>query len=128
MKKQVLIPLVVGVTLLTVFLIAGTGNNVQVSAKQIRGEVATAPTGVGVTVSKADKSITRIDLNKGNVVFLTGEVNFTTTDVAREIRDHSRANKPTYLLIDSPGGSVTEGMKVITAIQESVTPVYTVCT
>ena len=35
--------------------------------------------------------------------------------------------KPIYLYISSPGGSVYDGLGLISAIQTSITPIYTVC-
>lgn len=34
---------------------------------------------------------------------------------------------PIYLLINSPGGSVIGGAQIVTAVQESKSPVYTIC-
>lgn len=69
-----------------------------------------------------------IDLNKGHTVYLTSQVN---TESAKQVIDGifegNKKNKPIYLLIDSPGGSVFDGARIISAIQASRNPVYTVC-
>lgn len=71
-----------------------------------------------------------IDLKKGTAVFLTDEVTAETSNkVIDGIREanHNKPGAPIYLFLDSPGGSVLDGARVISAIQASKAPVYTVC-
>lgn len=73
--------------------------------------------------------IKRIDLTKANVTYLTTEVNAMSVDVV--INDingfNAKNNKPIYLLLDTPGGSVIDGGRLISTIQASKNPVYAVC-
>jgi ATP-dependent Clp protease protease subunit len=71
-----------------------------------------------------------IDIKKGTALFLTEEVTAESSNkVIDGIRDanHKKPGQPIYLLLDSPGGSVLDGARVISAIQASKAPVYTVC-
>lgn len=83
-----------------------------------------------VTVSKEIKStnikVKKLDLRNADVVMLTDEVNFLTTNaVIKEIeRFNEEGSKGIYLLLDSPGGSVLDGAKIISTIQASRAPVY----
>lgn len=74
------------------------------------------------------KNIQHLKPNKASVVVLAGPVGPDTLEVAKAIIANSEANRPTYLVIDSPGGSVFDGAQVISAIEASKTPVYTICT
>jgi ATP-dependent Clp protease protease subunit len=71
-----------------------------------------------------------ISLTADNSVFLTTEVNGDSSQAV--VNDISISNKrntndPIYLLIDSPGGEVVSGSQIISAIEASHRPVYTVC-
>ena len=81
-------------------------------------------------VSVAKKHIRLISLKANQVLRLKGEVG---VNVESLIVDLNRLNKDShvksiYLLIDSPGGSVLDGAKFVSAIEASPKPVYTVCT
>jgi ATP-dependent Clp protease, protease subunit len=70
-----------------------------------------------------------LDISKGNVVLLFDEVTTETVNAAIEsIRKFNQTStKPIYLLLDSPGGSVIDGARLISTIQASKLPVNTVC-
>lgn len=82
------------------------------------------------TFSDKNVKIHDLNINKGHVVFLTTEVNANTADVViQQIKEANRSfpEKPVYLFLDSPGGSVIDGARIISAMQSSKVPVYTVC-
>lgn len=88
------------------------------------------PVNVVDPVSTKAVKVTGVDWNKGTVVFFTTEVTTETADNAiRQIREANtkKPGKPIYLMLDSPGGSVIDGGRIISAMQASPAPVYTVC-
>lgn len=75
-----------------------------------------------------NKTITRYE-TKGREVWLNTQV---TPDSAKAVVNELKAlekesNKPIFLLLDSPGGSVYDGNLVASQIEASKAPVYTVC-
>jgi ATP-dependent Clp protease protease subunit len=91
------------------------------------------PTAIAPTAPKIQQKvleITNLNLKKGSVIVLADEVNFDTANaVIKGIRDANAksTSKPIYLLLDSPGGSVIDGARIISEMQASQAPVYTVC-
>lgn len=74
------------------------------------------------------KELLKITPSKDRIVFLSGEVGANSLQVAQQIASLSaKSNDAIYLLIDSPGGSVMDGAMIISAIEASKAPVYTVC-
>lgn len=86
----------------------------------------------GLLFSLACSSTTKKDddynFSKDDVVTLYGTVNATTAasviDQLKKIQDKS--TKPIYFFIDSPGGEVFQGTKIIDAMLASKRPIYTV--
>lgn len=79
-----------------------------------------------------NKQLKVIDLNlkRGTVVMLNTDVNTQSANAVIEgIRSANKNSpgRPIFLLIDSPGGSVLDGARMISAMQASKAPVYTVC-
>lgn len=68
-----------------------------------------------------------IDLKNEMVILLYGPIGEQTLAVAESIKKAARESKPIWLLIDSPGGSVTVGGQILTAVQSSGVDVNTVC-
>ena len=69
-------------------------------------------------------------LLEDRIVFLTGEIDFRTANsvVAQLIYLESKdPNKDIYLYINSPGGSVTDGMAIYDTIQYIKCDVNTIC-
>lgn len=74
--------------------------------------------------------VTNLDLKRGTVVLLATQVSTkSANDVIESIREANSKSpgKPIFLLLDSPGGSVIDGARIISAMQASKSPVYTVC-
>lgn len=89
-----------------------------------------SPTAMPVKEPSKPLKVEELDLRKGNVVLLVDDVNVRSADaVIEDIRaaNKKRSSQPIYLLLDSPGGSVLDGRRIITAIKESRNKVYTVC-
>ena len=67
-------------------------------------------------------------LNKNRYILLYDEINNVSSDIvvsklrAMDIINH----KPIYLEINSPGGSVSDGMSIINAMEHIKSPVYTI--
>lgn len=71
--------------------------------------------------------IRTIDLKDAAVVTITGQIDQEVGAIADKITLLSKTNKEIYVLIDSPGGSVMDGAKVVGAIQASKAHVTTIC-
>ena len=68
-------------------------------------------------------------LNKARYIILYDEINNCSADmVVSKLRgmDILDSKKPIYLEINSPGGSVTDGMSIINTIEHIKSPVYTI--
>jgi len=78
--------------------------------------------------SSKKKLIRSLSLNPSRTLKIYGEVNFLTEELAGQITKLSKSSKePIVILIDSPGGSVLSGEKILSAIEASRADVYTVC-
>jgi len=75
------------------------------------------------------KNIKHIELNQNNTLTLFDVVEpANSSALAQQITAMDDGSEdPLYLLIDSPGGSAFYGAKIISAIEASIRPVYTVC-
>lgn len=69
-----------------------------------------------------------LDLSSANIITLYGEIGPESTQgVLTQLANFNKDNdKPIYLLLNSPGGSVLDGAHIMTAIQNSKNPVYAV--
>lgn len=68
-------------------------------------------------------------LNKERYILLYDEINNVSSDmVVSKLRGMNILNnkKPIYLEINSPGGSVSDGMSIINTIEHIKSPVYTI--
>lgn len=75
------------------------------------------------------KASQRIAIPAERSIVLSGEVGDQSRDVAQKIASLAQASAdPIYLLINSPGGSVLDGILIIQAIEASKAPVVTICT
>lgn len=73
------------------------------------------------------KKVISLILTPEETVFLNGEIGAEAVVVAQEISQKALNGKPLYLVINSPGGSVLDGAQIVSAIQASPVPVYTIC-
>jgi ATP-dependent protease ClpP protease subunit len=73
-------------------------------------------------------TIKNLVIDKSKIVKLDMEVNQLSVDVAIEgLKEVLSINDEAYLVINSPGGSVFDGAKLISFIENSKKPIYTVC-
>lgn len=81
------------------------------------------------TLGTAKITVKNIKLEANQMVILNTEVNYNTMEIVmnslRKIKDSGFTEA--YLIIDSPGGSVFDGAKLLTYIQHSGLTVHTVC-
>lgn len=74
------------------------------------------------------KHVNKLSLPQDRTIFILGEIGYLATAIARQISTlNSESDEPIYLVIDSPGGSVIRGALIISAIEASRAPIYTVC-
>jgi ATP-dependent Clp endopeptidase proteolytic subunit ClpP len=93
-------------------------------------ETAVLPSSTPVSLKfQATKKVNNIKVTMDQIVVLNGEVNQDSLIVADQIMKKSDniEGLPTYLLINSPGGSVMSGAFIISAMEASKVPVNTVC-
>lgn len=73
------------------------------------------------------KKIVTLKVKPENTVLIFGEIGENSASIANRITSLSNNDKPTLVLINSPGGSVLDGALIVSAIEASKTPVYTIC-
>ncbi len=122
-------------TALVVALAVGSGllgmgvgkviNTAPVTKEVVTAALPTIDTSKSIDVSK--KTIKQLDLTDKKVLTLYGVVGDESYALAKAITDLGRSGEPIYLLINSPGGSVLDGALIVSAIEGSRVPVYTIC-
>lgn len=113
---------VVGATLLSV-------PPVEPSNRIFTDKVVTVPLN-GNQPRIIDRPLLSITAGAADTLFLFGEVGDANSEqISQAIlsRNDSVGTNPILLVIDSPGGAVFAGSKIISAIEASKRPVYTVC-
>lgn len=73
------------------------------------------------------KEIKTLTLNKNRTILLQEIITDRTERLADEILEMGDGKEPIVILIDSPGGSVFSGEKIVSAIESVNVEVYTVC-
>lgn len=82
------------------------------------------------TVVVEDTKIKTLKLEKNNTVLILEEIGNENSEAVANYISYLNTiglDTPIYLLLDSPGGSVIAGAKVVNAIEASGRPVHTVC-
>jgi ATP-dependent Clp protease, protease subunit len=132
MKKVVVALSLVGGLFLTVLHLSEDLPNVEETRTTVLTEVRPLETFESEeNVIKTNQlSVKVLDLNRATTVLLGSEVNsYTANLVIKQIQNANkkRPGQPIYLLLDSPGGSVIDGARIISTMQASKSPVHTVC-
>lgn len=125
MITKLLIGTVVATSLLTTYIVNhyNTTPNTTVTLPAEKVSVPVA----NVVVNENQKTVENLSLDPKNTIYIDGEIGERSESIAQEITKKSKNGKPLYILIASPGGSVMDGALIISAIQASKVPVYTVC-
>lgn len=100
-------------------------NSEVVNVVPSKGSATSTEASMSLTVNKEKRPT--LTLNGYNTVIISGPIGAEAIAIAQRINALSKNNEPIYLLINSPGGSVMDGAQIITAMQASSAPVYTVC-
>lgn len=74
-----------------------------------------------------NKELLHLSINPVNTVFISDAIGDEALETAKKITALSQTEKEIYILINSPGGSVIDGAQIISAMEASKVPVYTVC-
>lgn len=142
MNSKLLASLTLGILLVGYIVIDTKLNNKTTSTETIQTTTTTLLTNSSATSNiitdkattflpnantAATSTVYNLELNSSNTVLLLGEIGANSMNVAQEIQRKAKHNKQVWLLIDSPGGSVFDGAAIVTAVQNSKTPVNTVC-
>lgn len=77
-------------------------------------------------VQVGSKKIKQLNLDNSQVVTIYGEIGEESYSVAKNITELGKSGKPIYVLLNSPGGSVLDGALIVSAIESSSVPVYTI--
>ena len=77
--------------------------------------------------STPPKKVKQLNLTNKNVISIYGEIGFDAYYVSKKITQLGNTGQPIYILINSPGGSVLDGALIVSAIEASLVPVYTIC-
>jgi ATP-dependent Clp protease protease subunit len=102
-------------------------SQVQILSPSIKSqESSTAITGEREV--QAGKEVKVMELPGARTLNLAGVVNSNAIILSYKIAELSKQSKdPIYLVIDSPGGSVLAGGILLSAMQASRAPIYTIC-
>lgn len=74
------------------------------------------------------KKVRNVSVKANQILRLNGEIGENVNGLIKKIEDLNRKKAPAiYILIDSPGGSVFDGLRLVTTMEASRVPVYTVC-
>jgi len=74
------------------------------------------------------KVIKKVNLDSSRTIVLIGQIGENALDAASKITElSSESAAPIYLVLSGPGGSVLTGSILISAMQASRAPVYTIC-
>jgi ATP-dependent Clp protease protease subunit len=126
-KKLLQAAIIVGVFVLAGFTLTTTTTPLITSEVP----VAEVPTPRAQATTNKDSSIvvSTLRLSSGNAALLTGVIEGALIDyVIANLQAATDAGaERLYLVIDSPGGSVFAGVKLINFIRSSRVPIYTVC-
>lgn len=80
-------------------------------------------------VQLVGKSLTKLNIDFSRAVYIVGEVDESILQQISQIQQLSAmSSEPIYLMLESPGGSVFDGYKMLSAMESSRAPVYTVAT
>jgi len=127
MKKYLVVFSVVGLLVFSALLAGAKSKPLPPTVTTLEtvtlDEKATSP----LAVKPITKTITHYDLRGSNVVTIIGPIGAEAGTAAKEILELGETGEPVWVLIDSPGGSVIDGAQIVSAIQSSKSPVYTVC-
>lgn len=75
------------------------------------------------------KLVKDVAVDFDRTVYLDGEVHgYSMNKAIKELKAIDDTTGPIFVLINSPGGSVFDGERFISAIESASNPVYTVCT
>ncbi len=105
-------------------------NITQMTAPDIKVEIegSNLPTFTQQPLVDSKKSIRNLTLKPSRTLVLLGQVGQNALSLAEQISAlNTSSSEPIYLLIDSPGGSVLTGAILISSMQASKAPVYTIC-
>lgn len=89
--------------------------------------LSAVPTFLSASDVVSKKQVRSVDLNSFNTIAIVGEIGAESLDVAQAITAKAKEGQPIFLLINSPGGSVLDGVAIVSAMQAAKVPVYTVC-
>ncbi len=115
--------------LLSVSVIAGgylVGQGVSTTQTVIQTTSLPTPIVSEAKILPITKTVTNLNLSK-NFVYIDDEIGDNADAIASQIKKLYSSKNPIYILINSPGGSVIDGAQIVTAIEASPVPVYTVC-
>lgn len=104
-----------------------------IKPNKIKDEVVQIPISDAPAIIIAEKLIAtqevkKLTLKKDRVITLRSQVDaISAQSVIRGIRDLQNSSEPIYLLLDSPGGSVIDGAQILSTMEASKAPIYTIC-
>lgn len=102
-------------------------NVVQTTTTESVTTASATKTELAAADSVSNKKVLSVNLSTDNTIAIIGEIGGEAIDVAQAINEKAKDGKPIFLLINSPGGSVLDGVAIVSAMQAAKVPVYTVC-
>lgn len=126
-KDYVVMGITLGVLVSLGFLVVSNFNNKPTTRVVNVSTQLLEKTKEDVKLDATVKKIGVLSVDAERVVPLLGEIGDNAAGVAARITELSTSSKPIILAINSPGGSVLDGALIISAMEASKAPVYTVC-
>lgn len=130
MNKKYIAGILIG-TLISTGLISILGNKPSTENRTtvIVNKYEPAPN-INLNVAATNSvDVTRIEIKPEQAVYINTEINeMSVALVIKQLIEREKTGQPIYLLIDSPGGSVLDGAQIVSFIETSKVPIYTVCT
>lgn len=123
---NIVISSIVAVSLLTGGYILNNKTQVLTTVLPVT-EVVNVVNNKTVASTAKKKTVKTLKLDDDQVIYIEGEIDESAGKLAEKIKRLGLGKKPIYLLIDSPGGSVLDGAKIVSAMEASSAQVNTVC-
>lgn len=121
--------IVLGLVLLSYGLGSGVLGNKTTTVNDtilIEGSVKPTPLLNGKSVHV--KKIKTITVPADRAIVVVGEIGLNAVKASQELQLlNEESQDPVYIILDSPGGSVIDGNMLVSAIEASKAPVYTIC-
>lgn len=129
LAKAILVGVVIGLLLSLASSFSANKNELTNESKVVTTpKIPASQTEPTSAVESIEKHIKVLKLNPARTIVINETITFMSERHADRILELGDDKEPIVLLIDSPGGSVFSGEKIVSAMESIKSDVYTVCT